>query len=665
MKFYRTPMVIIVLIFIIFTSSVSYGNDVDVSIENNLDPDNIIRVAGDKDYPPYEYVDDNGIYKGFNIDIIRAISIELGLDIEIIPMTWDEAVRALEEGEVDAIQGMIKSYDREEEFSFTDNFIDMSQAIFVRKDTKYIVDLKDLSKVRVSFQKGDINYENIKKEVDVIPITKENQYLAMEALLDGEVEAFVGNRFTGLWYLQKHHKIDEIKIVGEPIGVQEYSMTTKKNNDEIISLLNKGLNKIKENGTYDKIYEKWFGETFTDDYGRLKGLFFIVLLILAIAFSVILIIFYWNKRLRIEVENRTKELHNQKLKIDKSNRLRGRVLEGIDSGIIVFNKKGEVLAANTSARNIIEINIELGMKWKELGLSKKIDKYALSYSFRKGSWSNSIQWLDTDGAKQFINCRILPIKGPDGIEGAILLLHDYTKEKNLQDIINHNDKMQALGKLAAGVAHEIRNPLSSIKGLMALVPIKYNDEEFRDRLVKMVNQEIGRLNILVNLLLDYSKPKETVLKVVVVSDIVDEILSLFCVKFKKAQVKVINNSLPLEFLGDVHQIKQVIINLLLNSVDAIDRDGVIEINSYLKDEKIAIEIKDNGCGISKEDIERIFNPFFTLKEDGYGIGLAICHQLIQENKGEIVVKSEIDKGTTMTLYLPAALEYKNDSVASF
>lgn len=280
-------------------------------MNNTGDSENsVLRIAGDNDHPPYEYVDENGNYKGFNVDIMRAVGIELGIEIEFAPMEWKEAINALEEGEVDAIQGMSKTNDRKKLFSFASPTVTNSQAMFVLKGTNYITELTDLSDVRVSFQEGDINEEMIHSIPGIIAIPKKNQKEAIHSLLNGESEVFIGNRLTGLYYLQKEKKTDLIKIAGEPIGVVEYGPATKKGNGRVRDKLSLGIETIKKNGTYQKIYKKWFGENLLSR-GYILQVFIKEIVSGALIIVLVILFFvFWNKKLKSEVSKRTSELEN-------------------------------------------------------------------------------------------------------------------------------------------------------------------------------------------------------------------------------------------------------------------------------------------------------------------------------------------------------------------
>lgn len=267
-----------------------------------------LRVAGDNNHPPYEYVDENGIFKGFNVDIMNALSIELGIHIEYMPMEWSNALKALEEKKVDLIQGISKTEEREKKFLFTKPTAINSQSIFVMKDTSIVSGIEDLSGLRVALQEGDINHEILKNIPNIVLITKSDQKEAINALISGEVDASVGNRLTGLYYSQRERMSHLVKIVGEPMRITEYGIATYMGNENLVLTLDQGLERLKTNGTYDKIYSKWFGEEITQRKDIIKAYLKEITIITGVIFIIIILFIIWNKKLSKEVYKRTKEL---------------------------------------------------------------------------------------------------------------------------------------------------------------------------------------------------------------------------------------------------------------------------------------------------------------------------------------------------------------------
>lgn len=620
------------------------------------DPRETIRIAGDENYPPYEFVDKTGVYKGFNVDIMRAVAIELGIDVELTPMTWENALRALESGEVDVIQGMNRSEIREEKFSFTDELVINSQVIFVRKDTHNITELNDLEGLVVAIQSGDISEEFVKKIPRIKVVVSSNQELAIESLLNGSVDAYLGNRLTGLYVLQNMKRYMEVKIVGDPLNSTEYCSATLKSNTNVLALMNQGIVKIKQNGTYDKIYRKWFGETLEDKSQVFKRWLIISCIIIIITTVLAALVFYWNRSLKkmvafktLELADVNKELRIQQTRLEQSNRQRGKILENIQSGIVAFDQNGEVLASNFAAKDILNQSPDQNVTFLELNFT---DEIVAGYeSARQGTvWRKEIEWASASREVLNIDCVISPIKGPDeSVEGVLMIFHDYTESKRLKDVLNNDDKMRALGNLAAGIAHELRNPLTAMKAFIDMIPYKFDNADFREQMTAILNLEMQRLNSLVSMLLDYVKPRATEPKPFLLNHSIEEVLTLFATPLCQKNIQVHFESKDTPICADEQQIKQVLVNLLINSMEAIRDKGDIIISTYQDEGQTTLELKDNGCGIPPDALSKIFEPFYTLKANGYGLGLSICYQLISDNRGSISFESEEGTGTVATI----------------
>lgn len=272
---------------------------------NNL---NTIKFAGDYNHPPYEYIDENGSFKGFNIDIINAIANEMDLKIEIIPMEWKDAVLALDNNEVDGIIGMSQNEERLAKYNFTSPTVINEQVIFARKDIVHINELDDLEGLRVAYQQNDYNESLILGVPHVVTFPKNDQEDALAALGNGEVDAALANKLVGLYHLQRNKMTELIKIVGEPISTVNYGLAIGKDNEELLQVLEKGLETIKKNKIYDKIYKKWFGEDIS--YTKMiyttyrKQIIFVV----SIISFIFLFLYFYNKKLQKEVLKRTCQL---------------------------------------------------------------------------------------------------------------------------------------------------------------------------------------------------------------------------------------------------------------------------------------------------------------------------------------------------------------------
>lgn len=220
------------------------------------------------------------------------------------------------------------------------------------------------------------------------------------------------------------------------------------------------------------------------------------------------------------------------------------------------------------------------------------------------------------------------------------------------------EKMASLGKLSAGVSHEIGNPLSAISGYVEILKKQKNiDLDTKESYLDKILNEIDRINTIISTLIDYSKPKELNIQNIDVNEIIDEAVKILDNQgvFKNIDLKLKLENSPLPIKIDYHQLLQVFINLLLNSIDALNTVGKIEISSKLyNNATIQIVFKDNGMGIEDEFIDKIFDPFFTTKDPGQGtgLGLSISHRIIQQFDGNITVDSKPGLGTEFTITFP-------------
>ncbi|MGB3082565.1 MAG: ATP-binding protein [Candidatus Omnitrophota bacterium] len=231
---------------------------------------------------------------------------------------------------------------------------------------------------------------------------------------------------------------------------------------------------------------------------------------------------------------------------------------------------------------------------------------------------------------------------------------DQIDEENikLREELQKSEKLKAVATLAAGMAHEIKNPLTSIKTFTEYLSEKKNDPEFFNKFQKIVGGEVGKINDIVQQLLEFSKPKDLQLKEVSINNLLEETLILLSNDFLKNNIKVERSLATTPSIKvDSSQMKQVFVNILLNAIDSMKNGGTIKVETR-SDKNISIAIKDTGKGIDKEDLKRIFDPFFSKKDNGTGLGLSVVHGIIEKHGGKINVESIPNIGTSFKITLP-------------
>jgi signal transduction histidine kinase len=249
----------------------------------------------------------------------------------------------------------------------------------------------------------------------------------------------------------------------------------------------------------------------------------------------------------------------------------------------------------------------------------------------------------------------------------------YEELKKSQDIIRRADRLSALGTLAAGIAHEIRNPLVSIQTFFQLAPDRLHDEEFFTGFLGMTANEVKRISDLITELLTFARSPTRTLGPLDINQAVERVVPLLEPEARKHNLRLIRELSPTPpvVLADADQIKQVLINLILNAIQATQPGGLVSVITRIVDRQGMLsgqlEVSDTGPGISKEQLEHIFDPFFTTKDKGTGLGLSIAHQIAVEHGGSISVESEVGHGTTFVVSLPAAQMHEvppDQSIAS-
>ncbi len=599
---------------------------------------NTYIVTGDNNLPPYEYVDEDGVYKGFNVDIIKAIGLTMGEDFVFNPMPWENAYHAIENDKADIIQGLKISEERKKKFIFSNSFLENTQSIFVLKENQNIKNLNDLENKKVGLLKEDTLYETI-KDIDNITIYQYNSLEEiLNLLLNDEIDALIGNTLTVNYLSNKQKTRDDIKIVGSALNRAKYAIAVSPENKQLLLMINEGIKKIHKNGMYDIIYRKWFGSPVNQTNKTASIAIFVLVIIFFVFCGVILIIEKINLRLKKEVESKTREqkllvnqLRLQNRKLNEEKNFREIVLNNILTGVLALNFNNEVIFLNDVGKEIFS-NIEIKNRIYEI------------------IQNNDFKQSNETIKDRYIEYVVTSIEDVDKHRLKIVIFKDYTESKIMEDEIQRNDKLRFMDKIISSIAHEIRNPLTAIKTYADLIPKKLNNKEFQKSLTTDIPREIDRVDSLIKEFIEYTSPRKPLKEEL---KLYDEFSS--AIMFIKNQLKGISINIDIDkttkILFDRNHLRQIIINILLNSKSALEdiKKPYININIINEKNNIFIIIKDNGKGIENDNLQKIFDPFYTTKDKGNGLGLFVVKKLVNENNGLIYAKSAENEGMTLTI----------------
>jgi two-component system nitrogen regulation sensor histidine kinase GlnL len=355
------------------------------------------------------------------------------------------------------------------------------------------------------------------------------------------------------------------------------------------------------------------------------------------------------------------------------------IFASFGDGIVILDTDRNVIAMNPAAETISGFSAEstLGLPLAE-AFPRNDDAFErLEDTFESGAalTLHEVAWRGHGHARSTVDLSATPLIADDGeFSGWILVFRDMTPLKKLQQDIRKADRLAMMGTIAAGLAHEIKNPLGGIKGAAQLLT-RENLSQGSAEYLQIITKEADRVNRLVMQLLTFSRPKDLTLEPLNLNELIDSILILQSAPIEKKKIRVhreFDPSLP-QVLGSADELKQVFLNFVVNAADAVaaahpEGGGEIRVKTRLLTNfkirgaegtkpirMIEAEIRDNGTGINDEDLDKIFTPFFTTKEKGSGLGLALSQRVIQEHGGAIHLSTEIGRGTTFQILLRSAL----------
>lgn len=231
----------------------------------------------------------------------------------------------------------------------------------------------------------------------------------------------------------------------------------------------------------------------------------------------------------------------------------------------------------------------------------------------------------------------------------------------MREELERQDQMKAIATLAAGMAHEIKNPLTTIRTFADFLPSKYDDPTFRAKFQRIVVDEVDRVNNIVKQLLEFSRPSDLDLRKVCIKDILDETATLLSNNLLNSNISVHKELSEIFLIADKNQLKQVFLNIFINAIQAMPNGGSLTIQATESQGAVKVDVSDTGAGISKNLLSRIFDPFFTTKENGTGLGLSIVHGIVEKHGGKVEIKSEVGKGTTVSVFLKNRSSYTPSS----
>jgi PAS domain S-box-containing protein len=337
------------------------------------------------------------------------------------------------------------------------------------------------------------------------------------------------------------------------------------------------------------------------------------------------------------------------------------VLSSIDGGVITFGLNARVTKINEAARRILGLDSE--------DSSSQIPPVIVNIITEVMTSGRRVEHEEMevdrpDGTKVPIDLSVSFLKSQERNIGVVATFYDLTQVRALQERVRRQEHLAALGTLSAGIAHEIRNPLGIIKGAAEILQKRFGQHEDEEGLSGFIIEEVKRLSTVVTEFLDFARPKEPHFRPCSLNDVIKRSLRVANLPavHPKVQTELELDQLP-QAEADPEQCQQALINLILNAAQAMPEGGGLCIRSRHEadNQRVIIEVMDTGQGIDSETRSRIFNPFFTTKDEGTGLGLSIVHRIVENHKAHISVESTPGEGCTFRIAFPVNLSPEEEN----
>lgn len=577
--------------------------------------------------PPLKYYE-NGQLKGLMIDYIATLSLDLGLPIHAHPLPNDNVYSAISFGLADITDTY--DYGDKDDLIYTAPIYQLRGKV-VTASRDVIESLAQLDGKRIALPLNDYAYHYLRnQQVDVSILFVKDFKEAMQALQKGAVDAVIGDEATMYQVVHQLDIRDRVRFSDVVFYQRDTVLALKAEQSELVKVLNKGIYRLRKNKTIETLQHKWFGlsTSLTKDTssGQIIVLIQFILLIFII-FSTIN--YYWNNELNGEVSRQTRALNISKQQLET-------VINALDEYLVLVDNDGQLINSN-AAFKAFSNNEHRRYIWeymppvKALLQNETSDLYDQVFSYNHRDYRLSKRPLKESKA-------------------TLLAIEDITDAQILQRQLLQNNKMIALGQLASGVAHEIRNPLGIIRNYTYILKHQKQDPKISAQAVMQIENEVDRASTIIQNLLGLSRLGKGQPSHVQLDQLIKKIISVNSFTGDQHAANIVTRLEPTSLYVDETLLGQVLINLINNAIDACEPSERVTI--WLKSQPHPVlKIIDTGKGISEPDLQRIYEPFYTTKSpgEGTGLGMYISYTILQKLGIDVTYQSKLGIGTTVTL----------------
>jgi len=633
---------------------------------------NELRVAYHTQSMPYSHLDESGMPRGMFIDLMDWLGAEVGRKIVYVPFSSNSACcNALDNGSVDVVLGTLSTMGEWTEFQRTSAISTSALCLVVPADeAKDYEEKRSFVGVKAAYEYGTASSSSLYNLHIKQYISCGSQQNVLDTLERGRAKVGIMAYDSAVYLLNQEAYKDKYTIIRNNVGSVSYVLLLRAEDHSMGNRLDSAIVKAKTSGIYEEVAGEWLPSEQDVFNETLRRLGYGAAICASVALAIIIFVSVTNRFLSRRVAEKTaeleaanRELDAKILALENDSRLRRDIIERSHSGMVAFDGEGRITLINQAAMSLAglgsvdeENTIHTIPLWRDL--YKKMRERGKQVSERTllAGLPQEIE-LETDGHLRKYRCSLM--RGSSANDGELLMsAEDITKEDRERQLLFEQEKNLYLNRFVAGIAHEIKNPLMSIRTAATLMRDMPDDPEVQQAVVRFVPDEVDRINHLVEGLVQYARPVKGHQTIFEISSVVEECRYLVDISAKKHPIRCqLSMEEGLAILANRDKVKQSLINIIMNGLESMeerlaqkrDRELTMSIQAKGEGSFVVVTVRDEGMGMDEEKIKNCFNPFFTTKETGTGLGLTLVRQYLTENGGHLFIESRPGEFTQITL----------------
>ena len=616
-----------------------------------------VRVGVSGQTQPLLFVDKDGIPQGVYVDIMNELARIGDLNVEYVVFErQNQAVEALERGDVDAVLGVLENdYESYPNLRSSPEIYSASTCLVTSVDNaEKVLTMPEEGYLSAAYELGTATYSLV-SQINAKPIrimgTQEQLY---DSLQSGSVDMVMAVRDCMQYMMNEDGVSEQYTVALNYMTSVSYAILLNRNDHLLFNAVSGSINRLRSSSDYDNIIDKWIVNTDLENAQmRIQRLTTILSVVFGGAVFIVVMIIAFNRQLAKLVDEKTGELKEKVEELENAYTLRNKLVEHSNAANLVVRLDGTVLLMNDIARRMENIPIE------QPELPNIEDMHIIGEAWERSpaemEQPELLVMRDENGGRHTYRYQCHRTSIPDE---RVFIVEDVTSEEQEKQEIFEESKNKALNRIISGIAHEIKNPLTTIRTYASLAKDQGDDPEFLESFQEYVPREVDRISRMIETLMNYSRPPRGQIERFSMASVVDDCLGIAYISAKKKVRIETDLDRELYVYTSKEPIRQALVNLLMNSVESVETklaagvdpaDLFVRVRVFRRESFVVTEVYDTGTGMTEEQVQQCTDPFFTTKTTGTGMGLAMSKMYIRETGGSLEVESALGTYTVMRM----------------